>query len=229
MYFLVLLATALSGGPEIFKHTTYFIQPDSVLPNSLESRVLQLKSVEADFTSFTTDLLTWGKKYHYFRRQLEKEMLTEVLSRTGQADFTKELAKCGMADNMETEDMITVKSICYSQSMAEDLVENLLKELRTKAETCANVKEKFRKRINDAYEEYFQVELAKIEQEENDSEEDSSSVRILLQMMAEEKQFGEITSKATGELQKICEEYKDLATQVNLLTQSTSSILSELF
>ena len=229
MFLLVLLSTVLAGAPELFKRTTFFIQPDSIVPNSLESRVLQLKSVEDDFTSFTTDLLNWGKKYHSFRMGLEKEMLAEVLSHTGQADFSKELAKCGMVDNMETEDMITVKNVCYSETMATDLIETLLKELRTKAETCVNVKEKFRKRIGDAYEEYFEVEATEVEQEESDIEEDSSTVRILLQIMAEQKQFAAIASKSSGGLQEICEEYKDLANQVNLLTQSTNSILSELF
>lgn len=218
-----LITTALAGSPGIFKGTAFFATPESFGPNSLESRVLQLKSIEKDFQSFTTDLLDWGKSYHHFRMRFEKEMLSEVLSHTGQSDFSKELGKCGVIDNLETEDMITVKNICVSSRMADDLVENLLKEVKTKADTCVNVKEKFRKRINDAYDEYFLVEL------DETIETDNEAVNILLQLMAEEKLFESLAKSVNKELQGICEVYRDLSNKISVLTANTDSILSTLF
>ena len=169
MIIILFFYSALAGAPELFKKTSFFSKPDSYSSSSLESKVTQLRKIERDFQVFTSDLLEWGKNYHRFRVEVERQMLADILSHVGQSDFIKELQKCGMVNNVETEDMIIVKSLCGKDNKSEEIVKELLKELRTKAETCVNVKEQFRKRIQHTYDEYLakeEVDDAEIEVED---------------------------------------------------------------
>ena len=159
MFSIVLLSTALAGSPGIFKKTSFFAKPDSLTSNSLESRINRLERIEGDFKLFTNEFLEWGKSYHLFKIQTEKEILSDILSHTGQGDFLKELEKCGFTNTFEAEDMGTVKMICYDKETAKRFVAILIQELREKAETCVNVKEKYKKRINDAYDDFFYSDI----------------------------------------------------------------------
>lgn len=234
MLLFTLLSCALAGSPEVFRRATFFAQPSSYNSNTLEAKVLQLQKIEKDYQDFTSDLLTWGKNYHKLRMQIEKDILAEVLSHTGQSDFVKELSKCGLVDNVETEDMITVKSICASSNKASDLVLTLIQELRTKADNCVNVKEKFRKRINDVYDEYFNSEIQEeiqvfAEEYSEDGTLDAVETQILLQLEESGKRFDKLESKNESPLEDVCEEYVRLSEEIQKLTQKTTEILSELF
>ena len=231
MFFLIPIVAVYAGSPDIFKKSSFFTQTSTISPNSLESRIVQLKSVQQDFTSFTSDFLNWGKAYHRLRGFIESQILAEILTKKGESDFMKELARCEMINNLETQNMVEVKAICASDTKTKDLVSLILKEIKTNAESCVNVKEKFKNRINEAYKNYFEdseKDETIAEHEENPVIEENTLTRLVTADSLK-TQFKNLEINNDKDLATLCEEYHDLSNSIDVLSRKANNILSELF
>jgi hypothetical protein len=218
---LCFAALVFAGSPEIFKKTAFFNQPSQGAINTLDFRLQQLRSLEKNFSGLTSEFLQWGTSYHRFRLQIQKDLLNDILSYTGQSDFFKELGKCGMIEDIESEDMVSVKDICSSENKIKDLATKLMNEFKSKAEDCVNVKDKFKIKISNAYDEFFEHQkiFLKTGVDSNDG---------LGNEAVGEQRFKIILENNRQGLKSICEDYYKISSKVKNMIASTDTVLSAL-
>lgn len=212
LIFLLFLSIALAS-TRLFERSSFLSIPTP--SNTLETRLNQLKTLESQVDSFSHNLLKWGDSYHSFKLDLESQILQETLSHSGQTDFQKELIKCGITKQMKTEDFDYFKTICIENPKnIEDFVNSIMKQIYDEANSCINVKEKYRIRIRTMFDERLLQEF--------------EGNKVFLQVEGNEDRFNKVAKRNLEKFEKVCGGLVSVIGQLKDLKGSTNEVLDGL-
>ena len=110
------------AGPSRLVVNHEFISSGKIEEGTLADWIGKLKGIQDGYEKFQEDLIDWTKDYHKFKEDLEKEMLSELLTRDGLNEFKKELGKCGFSGSLENEDLIFISTFCINQKSIQDYI-----------------------------------------------------------------------------------------------------------
>jgi hypothetical protein len=225
MFLVFIVFRVWAGHPRVFSGKSFLEVSDKAKPDSLQERVFDMKKVVTGIESVKDELQDWTENFYRFRIRVEKKVLLEIFTEQGVREFYKELKKCGFSQDLKDEDLKLCQSVCSEENKIQALVEDLIKKVTDNANVCINVKEKYRARIQESYDEYFYTD--EIKDAMNQVKVDPSPALIQLESFTQRMKA--IYLENREKVENICKDFELLKEKVLAIRESTFEQLGVIF